>query len=1119
MKLSDLQQELQTADPAAILVSFRVLDRVIRQEQALPTLLWRVPHPECYVVDRYVLFRHVEQEELELEPGRLLPATVLLLAQPSSEDLAASDSGPLLLKYWRRLFHAKLHQALQTLAETGKLSDDDVRKRIEEIGAVEFAEIRRVLTEDGYLAESADERTVYMEFVAVFLELQFFAASLLAHSFPALRNQDRIQQMLNRDVNAADLFSRTRLAGAPDPIVRSDTRSDESHDYYWKLVGKAERASKEGNTVGAAIIRTRAARVAPAAYTIFTHNQAEADLNQLIGRLKTALQLSAAEATEWLKDLPALLDKADQGARPVEATLLYELQKVCLDHERDIYALDLVEWLLSVGKRPIRRPLPSQRVVRITKHLRSAAQLLTRARLSDADREHLAQLLQTVLERSEAELRNRFRPILTETFQDVGFRPNNPPERAAFHKMIEELLDRITEYGFLTFGDLRDAISRNQLKLPDLVEPYDFLHGDPLFRLDRRLAALLDGVYRPAEIYLRWLEWFTALNFGTGFGRFITRFVTVPFGGPYLFVEAVAILLKEEYGHTMPKSVRYPMVILMGFFLLGLMHVPSFRQRCKQTAVQFGQLLRIVLIDWPKRALQITALRQLMSSWPVELIMSYLLKPLLVCVLFRFWLPEKFESALNLFLLFLAANFVLNSRPGLAAGEAVFFALGKLYELLRAGLLPGLVRLVLAVFKQTVDTVEYVLFTVDEWLRFRSGDSRFSMAVRSVLGVLWFPVSYLMRFYMLVLIEPGINPIKFPVCSLAAKFIYPFGVTLAAGMAELLAPLFGGLTAGVIAGSTVWLLPDAFGFLFWEMKENWRLYRANRSPNLQPAIVGAHGETVRRLLQPGFHSGILPKLFARLRRAERDAAETGNWQAVRVCGHELQKVERALQRLVDREVVELVRQSSHWTGKPLSAGRIALASSRTSLELVHPEFPAEPVWLDIEDAAGWLVAGVQGPGWLDRIAPRQKQAVTLALAGLFKLAGVDLVRQQIEANLPPEASCYEVTADELIVWIGPRGGRAIYYDWKTLDGLLDARAADGSPVPEWPVLDERKVIFGRVPLPWQHWVETWQKDQAGQLLAAPFNLEIKSPRVPVDPGLAGHAAFGLLCKDTPPPAR
>jgi len=1095
MKLSELQHELRTAEPAAILVAPRILERVIRQEQQLPNLLWRIPHRKCYVVDRHVLFRHVEQDELDLESDRLLPSTVILLTQPTSEELGASDSQPLRLAYWRLLFHARLHLALQTLQEEGTLPAAAIQERIDELGPVEFAEIRRVLTEDGYLLPAADDRAVYIEFAAVFLELQFFAASLLPTCFPALRDFAAVNRLLRRDVDPADLLNRTRLAGAPEPVVRSDSSADESHAYYWRLVGAADRAAAVGNTVRAAIVRTRAARVAPGAYTAATRAQADADLQHLVRRLQAALELTDAEAVEWRKDLPALLEKADQGTRPVEAALLFELQNVCLDHERDTYALDLVEWLLTAGKRPIKRPLPSQRVVRKVKHLRSAAQLLARARLSDGDRAHLARLLQTALDRGEQALCDRFRPMLSETFHDVGLQPTSPPERVAFHKLIDELLDRIIEYGFLTFGDLRDALSRNQLKLPDLTEPDDFLRGDPLLRLDGRLATLLDGVYRPAEAYLRWLEWFTAIGFGTTVGRLLTRFVIVPFGGGALLNKALAVVLELLHGPPLPEMAQYAAVVLFGVLLLGLLHVPSFRQRCLRGLKGCGHLLHTVFVAWPERVLQVTAMRQFVGSWPFRLLAGYVLKPLAACALLNVWLPEAFQGWLAALSTFFAANFILNSRIGLAASEALVQGLVRFYDLLRAGLLPGLVRLIVAAFKRIIDTLEYLLFTVDEWLRFRSGDSRASMAVRTVLGVLWFPVSYLARFYMVVLIEPGLNPIKFPVSSLAAKFIYPFGVTLVGGMTELLTPISGGLIAGVVAGTTVWLLPDAFGFLFWEMKENWRLYRANRPPNLQAVVVGTHGETVRHLLQPGFHSGTLPKLFARLRRAERLAAGTGNWQGVRVCRQELQRVERALQRLLAREVVELVKQSPHWHGRPLEAGRVVLASNRISLELTSPDLQAGTLWLDIDDRAGWLMAGLRGPGWREDAAPEQRQVLKFAVAGFYKLAGVDLVREQVEANLPPEATAYDITLNALIVWLGERGGRAVLYDWATLDGLLDPRAPDGDPAPEWPVLDQRRLVFGSVPLAWEHWVDVWQRDQAGQGTLPPFDVEF--PLTPV----------------------
>src|SRR5262249_24518003 len=161
--------------------------------------------------------------------------------------------------------------------------------------------------------------------------------------------------------------------------------------------------------------------------------------------------------------------------------------------------LDLFEWAISMGKRPIKRPLPSQKYVRITRHLSAATHVLTQVRLADADRQHLERLMQSALRSSEERVRARFAPVLITALEDVGLAPKGPIERTQFDKMVAELLDRIIRFGFLTFGELRDTVSRNQLKLPDVSEPDDFLKGDPLIRLDRRLASLLDGVYRPGE--------------------------------------------------------------------------------------------------------------------------------------------------------------------------------------------------------------------------------------------------------------------------------------------------------------------------------------------------------------------------------------------------------------------------------------------------------------------------------------------------------------------------------------------------------------------------------------------------------------------------------------------
>lgn len=1128
MKLSELQQELRAADPAAVLVSGRVLERLIQGQNQLSNFFGQVPHRKSYVVDRPTLYRYVEPDELEVEPDRLLPSTVILLARPSPNTLNTLDRETILLMYWRRLFHASIHRTLRQQVNEGSLSAAQIRERVEQIGVSTFAEIRMVLDQEKYLVPTgpeAGEKAVYIEFAAVYLELRYFAANLLPIYFPGLADLARIDALLARDVNAEELFSRTRLTGAPQPVFRTDTSSDESHDYYRRLMDSSDKAEQEGNTVRAAILRTKAARVAPASLEDPTRDKAHEDLRRLTRRLQAALELTDSEAQEWLKDLPALLDKADQGSWPVEAALLFELQKVGVDNERGIYALDVVTWAASGGRRPIKRPLPSQRLVRITRHLRSVAQRLTQARLADDERQHLARLLQTALQRCEGRLRSRFRPVLTDALVSVGLQPSNPPERTAFARMIEELLDRIVELGFLTFSDLRDTISRNQLKMPDLHDPYEFARGDPLLRLDRVLASALDGVYRPGEVYLRWLERLTAPAFGTAIGRWLVLFVLLPFGGAAVLLqgtkEVVQLEFAPDFFHQHPTlkklldspfdpaagiaalraaehhfpSLAVSCFLLLGSFLLALLHIRWFRDLCKQIVVLIYRALRHVLIDLPLYVIHLPLVQLTLKGWPFLLFWSYLCKPALVYTVVWLWLSDLLKNSFTWpaqILTFFLISYFLNRPIGKAITDLVLQSVANVYESLRAGLLPGLLRFVLWVFKQVTDGLEYLLHTVDEWLRFRQGDSQLSLVIRTVASLLWYPVAWLVRFYLIVLIEPWFNPVKAPVSLLAAKFMYPI---YALYLSELKGSLNDEMVplpmkvAWLFLFMTIWLLPDAFGFLFWEMKENWRMYRANRQRQLRPVGVGPHGETVRQLLQPSFHSGTVPKLYARLREAEREAIRTGSWRTARTWRRSLADVEQTLRRLVERELVKLLQESKRWKGEAVSVGKVMLTPTRIGIELLQGE-AAGPLRLEWEDQAGWLVASVRELGWLEALDNAQRQDVTTALAGLYKLAGIDLVSEQVRENLPLGAN-FTLTERDLVVETGPLREAVVCYDLMRARGPLKPQTLDGEPASNWPTLDPSRVLFTRVPLSWQQWVENWQDGTDGKMPSKLLSSSVK----------------------------
>ena len=169
-------------------------------------------------------------------------------------------------------------------------------------------------------------------------------------------------------------------------------------------------------------------------------------------------------------------------------------------------------------------------------------------------------------------------------------------------------------------------------------------------------------------------------------------------------------------------------------------------------------------------------------------------------------------------------------------------------------------------------------------------------------------MAYLVRIYVNLLIEPQVNPIKhFPVVTVSHKMILPLSGHLIRWMAAPLIPLVGKQVGLFIAATNMLLLPGIFGFLVWELKENWRLYEANRSATLRPVIVGEHGETMVRLLRPGFHSGTLPKLFAKLRKAERRALRGGHDQKALKHAESLHHIEESIRRFIDRDFLALAR--------------------------------------------------------------------------------------------------------------------------------------------------------------------------------------------------------------------
>jgi hypothetical protein len=1032
LTIADLQRIVGEVEPAALLVPPRILRRVIKLDRRLLGPGLQVPHRKSYLIDRDTLLRLADRDELGLgPPRRALPATVLLLPLADPARLQSRPVAETLLRYWRLLFHSHVHLAVARRRAEGKLGDEALRERMTCIGPIELDEIRAVLEQDHFLLPPGDAAAVYEEFAARYLELRAFARPRLVICFPGIDDFAAVDRLLAEDVNADAILAATRLPGAADPNLVELREADEEvpeppepeaiplaldTESRRRLMAQADAAAGRGNRVRAAVLRQRAAAL----------DVAHGEIEQLLTRLRQALQLPDGELDAWRGSLRALLEPAAAHRWPVERRVLYDLQKVCIDQEHDIYAVDLIEWIVSWGRRPIKRLLPHQSLVQTVKHLRRALYRLSGVRIAEPLRLQLVARMTVALHRSERLLRERFRPLIQKALDRVGLRPENYAERVGRDKLIEELLDRVVERQFLGMGELRDAIARNQLKLPDLGGPGEFFLGDRLIQANRQFVDDLDGVYRRGEIYLRWLQRLSSAAFGTAVGRFLTLYLLLPFGGAYLTLEAVHHVVELFHTHdasdldfdgeeAAPLQLVNPYsVVGLGLFLFALLHIGWFRRGVTHSLLQAWHAARTALYDWPAALVRQAWVQWVLRSTWFVYVCQLLLKPLLwtagVMLGCRLvgagWLVAAPAGAA----VFLAAAVLYNSRLGLVLEENLTDGVVRGWALLRRDVAPGLYRLVMGLFKRLLSDVERVLYAVDELLRFRAGDSRFALVWKPALGLAWFGVTYLVRLFINLFVEPTFNPIKhFPVVTVTAKLIVPIIPTLTTLISEPLAPMLGTPLALGAAGVAIFFLPGLAGFLVWELKENWRLYRTNRPATLQPVVIGSHGETIARFLRPGLHSGTVPKLYARLRRKRGTAAHK---QA-----EALHHVGESLRHFVERDLLAVLAGSKRWAGTPIEAGDIPLSTNRIRFELRCPMLGGDKVCIDFALREGSLGAGIMPGDWLGKLQPVQAAALHDALAGFYKLAGVEQMEGTRFAEVPVTWSAWVET------WERDQGGK------------------------------------------------------------------------------------------------
>jgi hypothetical protein len=1149
----EVELQFRERDPGAFFVLPRVVRRVWQNELNITSNWLPPPHRKSCVVERDQLLWLVARDELGVEPDAALPQRIILIARPEEDRMAKFSREDLLRYYWRLLFHARIDFEMELKTSPGRMTPAELRRRIDALGQTQFDEIRSVLRSELMLRRPDDARQVYAEFVAVYHELHAFAPALLPLYFPSLDNHDSVLRAIGPDCDFASLLEATRphelqsalptIAIAPAAPVEEAllegsqiNLAHRSPRKYAALVRRADRLRLSGNNVRAALVRRRAFDLAPLDQMSPARRELIQEIEFLVLRLQAALELTDDDVRPWLTMCERLLPGARRGFWNANARLLYDLQQVCLDHEQEIYRVDLLGWCRTLGRQPIKRPLPNQRVVLMSKHLRSAALRVPMVVIDEDGRDELSELLHAAADAAEHILRKRFDPMVAGGLSSVGFQPTGVVERVAFRKMTHELLDGIVKRGFLTLGDLRDSISRNQLKMPDMDSAHEFFSGDSLLRGDRQFASSLDGVYQRGPFYLRWLQRLNSLTFGIPSGRAITKYFALPFGLAFLILMAVeevahllfAPLLKSSgeatviahdvaneavrAGHAARHHLVYSPwnTFWLGCFIFALIHAPQFREAVVWLLKKAWKVLRVALIDLPHRIARFPLVVWLVKWFPMMLFRRFVVAPLLVTAFFWLLLPAFGAYARPNrwwgLAIFLASTLVLNSRLGRDTEELTREFVSRTWYRIRVHLLLGLFTLVVDAFHWLMDGLERVLYAVDEWLRFRSGESRLTLGIKALLGVVWAVVHGVIRFCVTLLIEPQVNPIKhFPVVTVSHKLLLPLAYTShPATIPSTLASILLRVTplstesANWVMATLVWGIPGIFGFLAWELQENWKLYTANRLPTLRPVLIGHHGETLLRLLCPGLHSGTIPKLFARRRRAARKAAHEP-WQINRQARftEKLLHEAESVRHFVERELIGLLRESRTFGERSLSVGRVDLATNRVLATICDARNPDEPVCIEFAEQSGWLIASVADQGWLRDVIDEERAIFRTALAGLYKLGAVDLVREQIESQLvapalpPPErfvgadnlslapakvSHPYDIDFNGLIVWPHHHYEAEVHYALEEGPTVTPrprslARAAGLMPLP-WSSL-----VYREHRLEWDDWQAYWDAEQ------------------------------------------
>ena len=687
-------------------------------------------------------------------------------------------------------------------------------------------------------------------------------------------------------------------------------------------------------------------------------------------------------AEEWAEALFPYVPLAAKGFWTRAARGLYELQRLAKNTSSPIEKINPYRWLFSLGKKPVSIELKYAHITQRLRHFQKALKHFQKANATPAQLHSLSGFFSGAIQSSDRDAQFAFTDLIKSKFIEAEIDPQNLPEKTALGVIADELVDLIKDRGYIRFSDVRDAIARNALKLPDLQSFKALITGDQLLILDQKLAQSLRGVYKPGEIYMRFIQRGTSIAFGTSLGRWISKYLLFPFGGAFLIVEFARYIYHETsnlYGYLSGEAIHVGkepvseggviiiggVTIAVGFLLLGLLHSRWVRTLGKALLNGLSFVLRALFIEFPRIVWQEILSPILYDSYLARLTEHYFLLPLLLTAVgwgfaYLFKMPRE-QLAFVAGTCFVAGLLFAQTPQGQQFKEMLLNSVTDTLRAIHQNLIRGLITFIRDVFRRFQDWFDQALYSVDEWLHYKSWQSASNKALKKVLLVFWLPIEYCIRFAFNLLLEPQLNPLKhFPVVTVSHKLLLPMIPSVVQ-------------TTGLNVESVTLLIaciPGIFGFIVWELKENWRLYESNRPEGIQPVVMGHHGETMRGYLQPRFHSGTVPKLYREIRKKLRKEVRTGIHVELRDELETLRHVRESIEDVFEREIHELLKKTT-------SSFSMRLEQVTVCLQTVHLRL------------------------YVDGIAP----SVSLVLA--LVQSSEDRDKSAIQASFnPPDPECY-----------------------------------------------------------------------------------------------------------------